>query len=136
MKKFLPLILLAADPASGGNGAAPKPETAEQKAARLQAEVDVYKAEKAARVEVETAIVEKTRHGLTREQAQAVIARQKAHDEAQEEFWAKRRPTVLKALKDHPDDEVTARRELNKAFNSYVGVEEIEAAKKAQTAKK
>jgi len=136
MKKFLPLILLAADPVAGGATPDVKPETAEQKVARLQAELDGYKAEKTARQEVEAGIVKKMQQGLTREQAQAVIARQKSHDTAQEEFWAKRRATVIKVLKDNPDDEITARRTLSKLFNGYVGVEEIEAAKKASAAKK
>lgn len=130
-------LLLIPDAPAGNGTAAPKPETAEQKAARLQAELEAANAKlegfakaESDRIAVEKKIAEKTSKGLTRQQAQAVIARQEAHDAAQEAEWAKRRPAVIKAIKANPDDDVAARVAAQRALRVAISAEEIQAAKK------
>ncbi|HTB86021.1 MAG TPA: hypothetical protein VK742_20415 [Candidatus Sulfotelmatobacter sp.] len=140
MKSFT-LLLLAADPAAG-NGPAKTPPAKTPTIEELQAQLDAANAKladasaaDAARIEVEKAIAEKTSKGLTREQAIAVIRRQKEHDEAQEAFWAKRRPAVIAILKKY-DDTVEQRKKLNTTLNTNISPEEIAAAQKAMTASK
>lgn len=80
-------ILLIADAAPGGPA---KPESPAETIARLQSELGVarlkiatYEAADADRAATEKQIAAKMAFGLTREQAQAVIKRQKDHDDAE-----------------------------------------------------
>ena len=80
-----------ADPAQGGD-ARPKAKTAQEtidaqneEITRLKARVSELEGEKAKASEREVAIAKKMEHGLSREQAIAVLSRQEAHDKSKAE---------------------------------------------------
>lgn len=146
-------LLLAADATGGGGSGAAKEktETSAEKAARLEAELAQlkatnaelagYKQEREARdqadIEREKIIEEKMKAGLTRKQAESVIAHQKAYDEAVEREQVKRRPEIISILKRCKclTGRITkeARTEIREAFPFMVR-NEIEAAQKAYAA--
>jgi len=128
MKKSL--FLRVAD-ASGGNG--PAKETPEQIIARLTADnkalaakVAVYEAAEAERTKEEQVIAEKIAAGLTREQAIAVIKRQKEHDAAVEKQWAARRPQIVAVIKEKLNERETRAR--IREIDGSITLDEIKAA--------
>jgi len=100
----------------------------------LRARLATFEAQAVENAGREKLIGEKTRQGLTRSQAIAVIDRQKKHDEALEAQWATRRADIIKVLKtvENPREQ---RKQINELFPGIVTVEEINAAKKAMSAK-
>ena len=135
MKRIL--FLLAAAGADGNGPAAPVKETAEQTIARLTAEneklstrVAADEAADAQRVADELAITAKTKLGLSRDQAIAVIKRQRDHDQALAEVRAARLPAI-KAIINSSKDELSARRAARIQFPDMDGGEWTAAVKAA-----
>lgn len=133
-----PLAPTATVAAGEADAAAPVgAETADHKIARLERENqalrqyhDSVEAEKAELAEREKIIEAKTRAGLTRAQAIAVIERQKAHDAELERQWASRRPQIIEILRKFPDL-LDARKQISQLFPGIIIMEEIKAAQKA-----
>jgi hypothetical protein len=80
----------------------------------------------------EIIIEQKTRAGLTRIQAVAVIARQKAHDEALAKDRAKRLPRLLAIIKEFGLERLAARRVAGSEFPGLDGSEWQAAVKSAE----
>ena len=131
-------ILFIADPPPGGNGTdAPVKETPEQIIKRLQAEnkalterVNADEQADAQRAADELAITHKTKLGLSRDQAIAVIKRQREHDQALEEKRAARLPAI-KAIIASSKDELSARRAARIQYPDMDGGEWAAALKAA-----
>jgi hypothetical protein len=132
MKKFA--LLLMADAAAGNGPAAPVKETPEQIIARLTAEnqaladqVAAFEAKETERAAEEKQIAEKVAAGLTRDQAIAVIKRQKDHDAAVAALWEKRRPAIVAVLKERLTERETRAR--IREIDGSITLDEINAAK-------
>jgi len=126
------LVLRAAD-AGASAGANPPGETPAQTIERLTAENKALHAQVAAdeerdaeRAAEEALIVSKTRAGLTRDQAIAVIKRQKEHDAAVAAEWTKRRPGIVAILKQGLTEKET--RQAIRELNAAITLDEIKAA--------
>jgi hypothetical protein len=119
-------ILRTADAAEGGSP--PKPETPAQKIERLEAEIAGYKKADAERSAEEKLIADKVGKGLTREQAIAVIQRQKDHDQALAEKKAARLPRLNEIIKSNPN-RAAARKAARAEFPDMDGSEFNEALK-------
>jgi regulator of replication initiation timing len=139
MKKYIyawPLMLCMADaPAGGSDAAASAKETLEQENSRLKLEnqklkdaVTASAAADAQRKADELIITEKTKLGLTRDQAIAVIKRQREHDEALKEKRGERLPAIKDIIKANRD-EVAARRAARIQFPDMDGGEWADAVK-------
>lgn len=127
MKKIL--FLLAADPAAG-NGAAqpPKPPTVEElqhQLAAAKAKIAAFEAKDAERASEEAAIAAKVQAGLTRDQAIAVIKRQKEHDKAVAAQWENRRPAIVAVLKEKLTERETRAR--IREIDGSITLDEIKA---------
>jgi hypothetical protein len=99
-------------------------------AAAAAQEFNVTQKAKIAHQEAEEELIaQKMKVGLSRDQATAVIQRQKTHDAAIARQWAARRPAIVAILKKNlPDRKMRARvRELD----AVITLDEINAAKES-----
>lgn len=119
----------------------PRAETTAEKIARLESEnaamrgriteFDQAEREKAEREKI---IEQKMQAGLTREQAIAVIKRQKLVDAALEAEWATRRPKIIELLRrfrcTQGEVPYKCRLEIRKIVGPFIVLPEIQAAQK------
>lgn len=138
------IILFNTDSATGAAKTEPplKMETDAQRLARLEAEnaelraiADRRQAEDDLLAAQEKIIAEKTRVGLTRAQAVAVIKRQKDYDDYMEAQWAARRPRIIELLQrfrcTKGEVPFKARLEIRKVVGAFIVLDEIVAAQKS-----
>lgn len=93
--------------------------------------IAAFEAKESERAAEEKQIAEKVAAGLTRDQAIAVIKRQKDHDAAIAKLWESRRPAIVAVLKEKLSDrDMRARvREID----GSITLDEINAAKATLT---
>ena len=97
-----------------------------------KAELETERARRTQEAADELVIDAKMKVGLTREQAIAVIKRQKDHDAAIEKLWADRRPRIVDILKEGLSDRET--RAAIRELDGSITLGEINAAKATMAA--
>lgn len=130
-------ILLMPDAAAGAGTPPPggKPQGDKDRLAQLESEnallkaqVNNYETQKKLAAQNEKLIAQKVAAGLTRDQAIAVIQRQKDHAAAIEALWARRRPAIVEVLKSVKG--VREQRDSIRAIDASITADEVSAARK------
>ena len=117
---------------AGGAPALPSVEELQKRLEAANARIADYQKADATRTAEEKLIAKKMAAGLTRDQAIAVIARQKAHDQALADKKAARLPRLLEIIRDAGKNLIEARKNAKLEFPDIDGAEFVEAVTNAK----